>query len=101
MKVIVTYFDEDALTKEEAVKLAKLKTGTNSNVEVTADSFAPHDLILFALQQMITAEQADLIFSGGLNYNSTIRVLRGETIAKLTEMLDTVIIENEARLGLK
>lgn len=101
MKVTATYFDDEALTMEEAVKLTKLKLGDSARVEVTADSLAPHDLILFALQQMITRQQADILYNNNINYNSSIRVLRSETIEKVVELLDTVIIENEARLGLK
>ncbi len=98
MKVNIQYFDGDSLTVEEVVRNAQHHFGKRAEVVISPDSMQPHDLIMFALSQMISHEQFSLLFDKGANYNSEIRKLRDETLFKVAELLDTVIVDNEAKL---
>lgn len=99
MQVFIEYHDDSALTVEEVVKQATNNYGKNARVEVRADSPAPHDLIYFALQQMITYKQLSLLYDNKYSYNKDIKDLRAETLIKLEEILDSVIIDNESRVA--
>jgi hypothetical protein len=98
MKVQLQYYDDTSFTVEEVVKQAQHSYGKNVRVEVSADSPAPHDQIAFALQQIITYRQLALLYDSKETYQSDIKLLRAETLVKLQEILDMVIIENESRL---
>ena len=98
MKVNITYHDDSALTVEEVVKFAQKTFGNRSKIEVSADSPAPHDVIYFAIQQIITPRQIALLFDNKYTYNSDIKKLRLEVLSKLEEILDTVIIDNESKV---
>lgn len=99
MKVKIEYYDSDAFTVEEVVKHAVQTFGKSAQVEVQADSAAPHDNIYFALQQIVTYRQLALLFDSKDTYQTDIKALRAETLFKLTEILDSVIIDNEARVA--
>ena len=99
MQVTIKYHDDTALTVEEVVKLAQTNYGKSVKVNVTADSLAPHDLIAFAIQQIITPRQVSLIFDNKYTYKTDIKTLRAEVLIKLEEILDTVIIDNEGRVA--
>lgn len=99
MKVAITYHDNDSFTTEEVVKLAHHNYGKSAKIEVSADSAAPHDTIYFALQQMVTPQQLTLLYDSKYTYNKDIKMLRAETLMKLEEILDTVIIDNEAKVA--
>lgn len=98
MHVLIEYHDDSALTVEEVVKQAITTYGKNTKVEVRADSPAPHDLIYFALQQIITYKQLALLYDNKYSYQKDIKSLRTETLLKLEEILDSVIIDNESRV---
>lgn len=98
MKVNISYYDNTSFTLEEIVKLAQTNYGKSVHVEVHPDSFAPHDQIYFALQQIITFRQLDLLFSNKDTYQEDIKVLRAEVIAKVTEIVDSVIMDNEDKI---
>lgn len=98
MKVTITYHDDTSLTVEEVVKQAQHNYGKSAKTEVFADSLAPHDLIAFAIQQIITYRQLALFYDNKYSYQKDIKVLRQETLSKLEEILDTVIIENESKV---
>lgn len=98
MKITITYHDTEALTAEEVVRLAVHNYGKQAQVEITPESSKPHDLIYFALQQIITHQQLSLLFDDKLGYASSIQSLRKETMYKLEELLTQVIIDNEARV---
>ncbi len=99
MKINITYHDDSALTVEEVVKQAEHNYGRNAIVEVTAHSSAPHDQIYFAIQQIITARQLALIYDNKYTYQKDIANLRSDVLAKLIDILDSVIIDNEARVA--
>lgn len=99
MKVTITYHDGDSFTSEEVVKLAQHNYGKFAKVEVLADSPAPHDQILFAIQQIITPRQLTLLYDNKYTYQKDIKMLRAEILMKLEELLDTVIIDNETKVS--
>jgi len=99
LKVQINYFDETSFTPEEVVKLAQHNYGSNVKVEVQADSPAPFDLIYFAIQSIITHRQLSLLYDDKYAYQKDIKELRAETLFKLTEILDSVIIDNESKVA--
>lgn len=99
MKINIGYYDSEALTVEEVVRFAQETYGPAATVNVTADSSAPHDTIYFALQQIITNRQLQLLFDNKDTYQTDIKILRAETLNKLAELLDSVIIDNESRVS--
>lgn len=99
MKVTIEYFDNESFTKEEIVRNATHHFGRGAQVTVMPDSANAHDLIYFGIQQIITHEQLGLLFNNKDTYQTDIGKLRKETVEKLLEILDTVIIENEAKVG--
>lgn len=98
MKITITYHDTDALTSEEVVRQAVHNYGKQAKIEIMPESAKPHDLIYFALQQIITHQQLGLLFDDKLGYQSSIQKLRNETLYKVEEILSQVIIDNEARV---
>jgi hypothetical protein len=99
LRVKINYYDETSFTPEEVVKLAHHNYGPSAKVEVFADSLAPHDQIYFALQQMITHRQLSLIYDNKYSYQKDIKELRAEVLAKLQDILDSVIIDNESKVA--
>lgn len=99
MQVTIKYNDDTSFTVEEVVKLAQHNYGANARVEVSPSSPAPHDLIYFALQQIITHRQLSMLYDSKYSYQADLKMLRAETIQKVTEILDTVIIDNESKVA--
>lgn len=99
MKVEISYHDETSYTPEEVVKLAHNNYGKNISVKVLPDSFAPHDLIYFAIQQIITHRQLSMIYDDKFTYQRDIKDLRADVLVKIQEILDSVIIDNEAKVA--
>lgn len=99
MKVSLTYYDEESLTVEEIVGQARHNYGNNVEIAVTPVSLAPHDYLYFALQQMLAHRQLALIYDDKELYQSKIGALRAEVLYKVTDILDTVIIDNEAKVA--
>jgi len=98
MRITLTYYDEEAFTAEEIVKQAEANYGKSTKVEIMPDSTKPHDLIYFGLQQIITHQQLGLLFDDKFGYQSSIQKLRNETLYKIEEILDQVIIDNESKV---
>ena len=98
MKITLTYHDSEALTSEEVVRNAVHNYGKRVQVDIMPESTKPHDLIYFALQQIITHQQLSLLFDDKLGYQSSIQKLRNETLYKVEEILSQVIIDNESRV---
>ncbi len=99
MQVNLSYHDDTSFTVEEVVKLAQHNYGKNVQVKASADSLAPHDQIYFALWQMITARQMVAFYDDKHTYQNELRDLRAETLVKLQEILDSVIIDNESKVA--
>ena len=99
MHVTITYNDDSVLTVEEAVKQAHTNYGSKARVVVGPDSPAPHDMIYFGIQQVITHRQLSSMFDNKYGYQKDLALIRAETLHKLEEILDTVIIDNEGRVA--
>lgn len=99
MKIRLTYHDTEAFTIEEIVKNAEHNYGKSVRVDVTPESNKPHDLIYFGLQQIITHQQLSLLYDDKLGYQASLQKLRNETLYKLQEILDQVIIDNESKIA--
>lgn len=98
MKITLSYYDTDSFTVEEVVKQAVHNYGKAVRVDITPESNKPHDLIYFGLQQIITHQQLGLLFDDKLGYQASIQKLRNETLFKIQEILDQVIIDNESKV---
>ena len=98
MQVTIKYYDADSFTVEEVVKQAQHNYGKAAEVDIVADSNKPHDLIYFGLQQIITHRQLSLLYDDKLGYQKSIKDLRDEVLYKITEIVDQVIIDNEAKV---
>jgi len=99
MKVKITYHDNESFTMSEIQAMAKRNYGNNVNVEVLPESSMPHDMLYFALQQMITHEQLSLLYTSGALYAKDLKELRSEIIYKVEEILSEVIMDNEQKVS--
>ena len=97
MRVRISYQDTQSFNMEEVITQAKREYGKGVSVEVYPDSNLPHDMLYFAIQQMITQEQLSLLFDNKSFYESEIKKLRSEILYKVEEILDSVIIDNEGK----
>ena len=99
MQITLTYNDTDSLTVEEVVRQAEHNYGKHVTVSIMPDSLKPHDLIYFGLQQIITHRQLSMLYDDKLGYQASVQKLRNETLFKIQEILDQVIIDNEAKVA--
>jgi hypothetical protein len=84
---------------EEVVKQATHNYGKAAQVEITPESTMAYDHIYFGLQQLITHEQLSLLYDSGVTYQQDLKKLREQVMYKVTEIVDQVIIDNEAKVG--
>lgn len=98
MKVSIEYHDRKSFTAEEVISFVRQTHGKNVEVTVTAESSRPHDLLYFALQNLITQEQLSLFFEDKNTYTKELQKLRADIMYRVQEVLDNVIIDNEAKL---
>jgi hypothetical protein len=98
MQVIVKYHDNDSFLIEEVIKQAKDNYGAKASVKVLPESDTPIDYLYFALQRLITGEHLSLLYDSGSTYHQDLGKLRAETLFKVGEVLNEVIIDNESRL---
>lgn len=99
MLVKLKYQDTESFTISEIVRQAKHNYGNNVTVEVAPESPMPHDMLYFALQQMITHEQLSLLFDSKGTYQHDIKKLRNEVLYKVEEILNEVILDNESKVS--
>ena len=98
MEVTIKFNDEHSLTVEEIVKQAEQNYGRSVVVDVMPDSTKAYDLIYFGLQQIMTHQQLSMLFDDKSGYQSKLKNLRSETLFKLQEIIDQVIIDNESKV---
>lgn len=98
MQVTIKYTDDHSLTVEEVVSQAMHNYGKAVDVEVQPDSKMPHDWIYFAIQKIITHQQMSYLYDDKHMYHKSMQKLRADTLSKVTEILDQVIIDNEAKV---
>jgi hypothetical protein len=84
---------------EEVVKQAMHNYGKAAQVEISPESTMAYDHIYFGLQQLITHEQLSLLYDSGVTYQQDLKKLREQVMYKVTEIVDQVIIDNEAKVG--
>lgn len=99
MKVKLTFNDTQSFTMDEVIRQAKHNYGSGVSVEILPESSTTGDILYFALQQMIVHKQLSLLYDTKSSYQHDIQKLRQEIIFKVTETLDEVIMDNEARVG--
>jgi hypothetical protein len=98
MKVTITYFDYDSLTKEEILRQAKHNYGDNVEVKIEPVSNDPWDMLHFALQNLITYDQLGLLFDSGPLYKEKLVELKLALLDKVERELDNVTLDNEEKV---
>jgi hypothetical protein len=97
MKVKLTYHDQESFTIDEVIRQAKQNYGSGVEVEILPESTTTPDILYFALQQMIVHKQLSALYDAKSAYHQEIKKLREETLYKVQEVLDEVIMDNEAK----
>ncbi len=98
MKVTITYHDTESLTVEEVVSQAVKNYGRAARVDIMPESTIAYDLVYFGIQQLITHKQLSLLYERGSNYQEDIKKIRSEVLYSISEIVDQVIIDNEAKV---
>lgn len=98
MKVQIEYHDNESLLIEEVQKQAKASYGATASVKVLPESDTPLDYIYFGLQRYITGKHLTLLYDSGATYHQDLEKLRTETLYKVGEILDEVLMDNESRI---
>jgi len=98
MKLVAKFHDLDSFTSDEAIRRAKDLLGDFIEIKAYPSTTDPWDNIYFAIQQIITSEQLNLIFDEGPLYPEKVKELRSKTLARLEEELDEVIKDNEEKV---
>lgn len=98
MQVTITYHDNDSLLIEEVVRQAKNNYGDRTNIKVAPESDTPIDHLYFAIQRLITGEHLTLLYDSGSTYQKDLEKLRAETMYKLGEVLNEVLMDNEFKI---
>ncbi len=98
MKVTISYFDRDSFTSDEVVSAARRNYGRNVEVIVAPESSKASDILYLALQSMITQDQLSIFFDNKDTYSKELQKLRSDVLYKVQEIMDLVIVDNEARL---
>lgn len=98
MKVTITYHDNESLTVEEVVSQATTNYGRAAKVDIMPESTMAYDHVYFGLQQLITHRQLSLLYDRSSNYQQDIKSLRQDILYNISEIVDQVIIDNEAKV---
>ncbi len=98
MKVLLEYHDNESLLVEEVQRQAKENYGATASVRVVPESDTPLDYIYFGLQRYITGKHLTLLYDSGSTYHQDLEQLRNETLYKVGEILNEVLMDNEARI---
>ena len=95
MLIKAAFHDLDSFTSHEAIRRAQDLLGEFTEVKAFPSSTDPWDNIYFAIQEVITTDQLDLIFDEGPLYPEKVKELRALVLSKLESELDEVIKDNE------
>ena len=98
MQVILKYYDQDSFLPEEVIRQAKHNYGEKVQVVVRPESDTPMDYLYFALQRLITGDHLTLLYESGPTYQQDLEKLRTQILYKVQEVLNDVIIDNEAKI---
>ena len=99
MKLVAKYHDLDSFTSEEAIRRAKDILGDFIEVKAYPSTTDPWDNIYFAIQQIITAEQLNILFDEGPLYPEKLKEFKAKILTKLEAELDEVIKDNEQKVS--
>jgi hypothetical protein len=97
LKVTVTYNDFSSLTVLEVEENMKARFGVTSEVKVEPLDNSTDSLVYFAIQQLITREQACLFFDEEELYNIKLVELKKHALNVLGDICDRVIKDNELK----
>lgn len=98
MQVVLKYHDNNSFLIEEIIKQAKNNYGSQVAVSISPDSDTPIDYLYFAIQRLITGDHLSLLYDSGSMYQKDLERLRAETMYKIGEVLNEVIMDNETRI---
>lgn len=99
MKVNIQYYDESSLTVEEIVARASKEFGPRAKVDIGPATSIAYDHIYFGIMQLVTHKQVSAFYDKGVPYAKTVGDIRKDTLEKLAEILDQVIIDNEIKVS--
>lgn len=95
MKIVAKFHDVESFTADEAIRRAQDVLGEYSDIKAYPSTTDYWDTIYFAIQQIITDEQLNLLFDESVLYPQKIKELRSRMLGRLTQELDEVISDNE------
>jgi hypothetical protein len=98
MKVNVQYHDETSLTVEEVVARVAKEFGPRAKVDIGPATSIAYDHIYFGIMQLVTHRQVSAIYDKSVPYQKVCADIRRDTLVKLGEILDQVIIDNETKV---
>lgn len=97
MKIGLNFYANVA-TIEEAQELAKLVGCPKSGVDIGPNGKKPADYVYFGIQQMMAKDHLSLIFDEDPDlYISELSKLKKKLLSEISEILDSVIADNEKR----
>ena len=97
-QVTITYKDISGLSSKELKNDMTGIFGESCNVVVTPDTNSPDNYIKFALQELITQEQAECYFdTSPREYIVHMQDIKHKTLKNIAELLDQVVATNESK----
>jgi len=98
-KVTVIFEDGESLTNGEIIANLHAVYGKNAEVQVDPVNKTPQSYIQFAIEQLITEEQALIFFDQPEQYQIKLKELRHQVHKTLQFILNDVIMENEEKFS--
>ena len=95
MKLIAKFHDVDSFTATEAIRRAKDLLGDYTDIRAYPSTNDPWDIVYYALQQIVTGKQLNMLFDEGALYPIKLKEFRSEILGRLMDELDEVIQDNE------
>lgn len=98
MKVTLEFNDNYSFTVDEIVANAKRNYGPGTSVRIMPESHRPNDLVEFAIQVWITAEQVSLYYDDPHMYKEKMKKVKSNILESVGEIIDSVIKDNERKI---
>lgn len=99
MRVKIEFEDNTAFTAKEIEQSYQLAYGKNSKVEVLPHNDSPEASIYFGIQNLITLDQLDYYYEYYPHlYPTKLKELKIDTLAKISQIFDQVVLDNENRV---
>ena len=97
-QVKITYRDISGLSSKELKNDMTGIFGESCQVVVSPDNNTPESYLRFALQELVTQEQAECYFdTSPREYAVHIQDMRHKISVKIADMFDKIILENESK----